>query len=86
MEYCLYRTHVEKNFLKALLDEVNGQMARQGKLVKKGVAVDALIIASVARPRKQVNVDTVACDREENSSGTDSLEVSITYSHDLDAA
>jgi IS5 family transposase len=76
---------IGKNVLKVLLDEVNNQMGKQGKLVKKGVAVDASIIASAARPRKQVNVDTVACDRDENPE-PDSPEVSIPYSRDTEAA
>ena len=37
-------------------------MEKQGKLVKKGVAADASIISSAARPRKQVEVESVVCD------------------------
>ena len=85
---CRFRNAlVEKNLLQALLDEVNGQMEQQGKLVKKGVAVDASIIASSARPRKHEEVETIVCDREEASSpDTEKAIVSVSYSHDRDAA
>jgi len=86
---------VEKKLLKALLDEVNGQMEKQGKLVKKGVAVDASIISSAARPRKQVDVEAVVSDREEDKEGKSApttqitaseTKVSVSSSHDTDAA
>ena len=48
-----------------MLDAVNAQLEKQGKLVKKGVAVDASIVSSAARPRKQVDIETVVHDREE---------------------
>ena len=86
---CRFRnTLVAKSLLQALLDEVNGQMERQGKLVKRGVAVDASIISSAARPRKQVDVDGVVCDREEagSSSSAENITVRVSYSHDSDAA
>ena len=85
---CRFRnTLVEKKLLEALLDEVNGQMEEKGKLVKKGVAVDASIISSAARPRKQVDVESVVCDREEaESPSAEKANVSVSYSHDSDAA
>jgi IS5 family transposase len=85
---CRFRNAlVEKKLLQALLDEVNGQMEQQGKLVKKGVAVDASIISSAARPRKQVEVEAVVCDREEATSpDAEKAIVSVSYSHDRDAA
>jgi len=76
---------VEKEILKLLLDAINGQLAKQGKLVKKGVAVDASIISSSARPRKQVDVETAATDRDEADTPPAS-DVTVTYSHDADAA
>ena len=82
---CRFRNAlIEKGLLLPLLDEVNTQMERQGKLVKKGVAVDASIIACAARPRKQVDVETVVCDREETPAVQ--AKVSVSYSHDSDAA
>jgi len=75
---------VEKQLLHVLLDEINKQMEKQGKLVKKGVAVDASIISSAARPRKQVDIETVACDREE--SVAPQVKVTVSYSHDSDAS
>jgi len=78
---------VEKRLLQTLLDEVNGQMEKQGKLVKKGVAIDASIITSAARPRKQVDVESVVSDREETeSSSAEKTKLSVSYSHDTDAA
>ena len=82
---CRFRNAlVEKKILQALLDEINKQMERQGKLVKQGVAVDASIISSAARPRKQVEIETVACDREEPEAPQ--VKVTVSYSHDSDAA
>jgi len=82
---CRFRNAlVEKKILQGLLDEVNKQMERQGKLVKKGVAVDASIISSAARPRKQVDIETVACDREEPEAPQ--AKMTVNYSHDSDAA
>jgi len=76
---------IEKKLLQVLLDEVNGQMEKQGKLVKKGVAIDASIISSAARPRKQVDVETV-CDQKEAEPPSAENKLSVSYSHDLDAA
>jgi IS5 family transposase len=86
---CRFRnTLIEKDLLQLLLNEVNRQMEKQGKLVKKGVAVDASIISSVARPRKHVDVESVVvCDREEaESCSAQRPDVTVRYSHDADAA
>ena len=78
---------VEKSVLKPLLDEVNRQFEKQGKLVKKGVAVDASIVASAARPRKQVEIEHVPHDRDEDVAPKDErIQVSVSYSKDPDAA
>jgi IS5 family transposase len=78
---------IDKDLLHPLLDEVNMQLESQGKLVKKGVAVDASLISSSARPRKQVVVETVVCDREEPESvPAKKIDVCVRYSHDTDAA
>jgi IS5 family transposase len=58
---------VEKKVLQKLLDEVNAQLSIQGKLVKSGCVVDATIISSAAHPRKQVDMEMVAEDREEDA-------------------
>ena len=83
---CRFRNSlVEKGLLQGLLDEVNGQLERQEKLVKKGVAVDATIISSAARPGKQVEV--VVCDREESEfPAAEKVVETVSYSHDSDAA
>lgn len=85
---CRFRNAlIEKKLLQRLLDEINTQMEKQGKLVKKGVAVDASIISSAARPRKVVDIESVVCDREEGeSSCPDQTTVSVSYSHDRDAS
>ena len=58
---CRFRNLLaEKKVLQKLLDEVNGQLASHGKLVKSGCAVDATIITSASRPRKHIEVEMVA--------------------------
>jgi IS5 family transposase len=82
---CRFRNSlVEKKILHSLLDEVNSQMEKQGKLVKKGVAVDATVIASAARPRKQVDIESITCDRQEGEQDTKKAPT-VRYSHDSDA-
>ena len=78
---------VEKTLLQPLLDEVNRQFEKQGKLVKKGVAVDASIIASAARPRKSVDIESMPEDRAEDAAPVDEkAQVTVNYSKDPDAA
>ena len=78
---------VEKDLLEILLHEINKQMEQKGKLVKRGVAVDASLVASAARPRKLIETTAVTCDRkEEDLSEESSEQVRVTYSHDTDAA
>jgi len=82
---CRFRNLLaEKKLLQKLLNEVNGQLASQGKLVKSGCVVDATIISSAARPRKQVDVEMVAVDREEDVGSE--CEVTVSYSSDTEAA
>jgi IS5 family transposase len=78
---------VAKKLLEPLLNEINRQLEIEGKLVKKGVAVDASIITSAARPRKRVDVEILVCDREEAAlpCAEQTLE-SVSYSHDRDAS
>lgn len=78
---------VKKGLLEALLNEVNAQMEKQGKLVKKGVVVDASIVTSAAHPRKQIEISSVPTDREEEPHGkSSSIQEKVSYSHDKDAA
>jgi len=63
---------------------VNGQLAAKGKLVKSGCVVDATIISSAAHPRKQVDVETVAVDREEDADSE--CTGTVSYSNDTEAA
>ena len=82
---CRFRNLLaEKKLLQKLLNEVNTQLAAQGKLVKSGCVVDATIISSAARPRKQVDVEMVAIDREEDAESA--CEVTVGYSSDTEAA
>jgi IS5 family transposase len=82
---CRFRNLLaEKKLLQKLLYEVNGQLAAQGKLVKSGCVVDATIISSAARPRKQVDVEMVAVDREEDAGSK--CKVTVSYSKDSEAA
>ena len=77
---------IEKDLLRPLLDDVKKQMEQQGKLVKKGAAVDASIVSSAPRPRKQVDIETVVRDREEGepapaeSTTAAETKVSVSYS------
>jgi IS5 family transposase len=82
---CRFRTQLaEKKVLHKLLNEVNTQLAAQGKLVKSGCVVDATIISSAARPRKQVDVEMAAVDREEDAGNE--CGVTVSYSGDTEAA
>ena len=82
---CRFRNLLaEKKLLQKLLNEVNGQLAAQGKLVKSGCVVDATIISSASHPRKHVDVEIVAVDREEEARSE--CEVAVSYSNDSEAA
>ena len=74
---------VEKKVLQKLLDEINDQLSAQGKLVKSGCVADATIISSAAHPRKKVDVETAATDREEEDGD---CQVTVSYSNDTEAA
>ena len=81
---CRFRNLLaEKELLQKLLNEVNGQLAAKGKLVKAGCVVDATIISSAARPRKQVDIEMVATDREEDAAGD--CQITLSYSKDAEA-
>jgi IS5 family transposase len=79
---CRFRNElVEKKLLQKLLEEINGQLASQGKLVKSGCVVDATIISSSAHPRKQVDIDQV-----KGEAGQDDYKATTSYSRDTEAA
>ena len=81
---CRFRNILaEKKCLQKLLDEVNQQLSAKGKLVRSGCVVDATIISSSSHPHKQVDIETVAIDREEED--TDTCRVSVSYSKDIEA-
>ena len=78
---------IQKKLLQKLLDEFNSQLEKQGKLIRKGVALDASVIESAARPRKRVDIEEIAEDREEPElSNPVEYKTTTTYSHDTDAA
>lgn len=87
---CRFRNSlVERGLLEKLLDEVNRQFSRQGKLLKKGIAVDASIVSSAARPRTHQEVETMAEDRKEAEKaevavGCTGFTVTTRHSHDTD--
>jgi IS5 family transposase len=86
---CRFRNSlVEKGLLEKLLNEVNRQFSRQGKLLKKGIAVDASIVSSAARPRTHQEIETMPEDRKEEEKATIPVECTATikHSHDMDAA
>ena len=75
---------VEKKLLDKLLNEINDQLMRQGKLVKTGCSVDASIIPSANHPTKRVDIDLVPEDRKEDEAPVPT--VTVSYSKDTDAA
>ena len=82
---CRFRNLLaERKLLQKLLDEINQQLAAQGKLVRSGCVVDATIIPSSSNPRKQVDIEAVTVDREEDA--VDTFRVSVSYSKDSEAA
>jgi IS5 family transposase len=86
---CRFRNSlVQKGLLEKLLNEVNRQFSRQGKLLKKGIAVDASIVSSAARPRTHQEIDVLVEDRQEEEKVEVPVEstVRIKHSHDTEAA
>lgn len=84
---CRFRNLLaNKGVLRKLLDAINRQLEKQGKLVKKGIAVDASVISSAARPRKVLEIEAVPEDRKECPEDQGVSQVNVTYSHDTDAA
>ena len=85
---CRFRNLLaERKVLHKLLDEVNGQLSVKGKLVKSGCAVDATIISSASHPHKQIEVDMVVTDREEEEKeGGNDYRVTVSYSRDTEAS
>jgi Transposase and inactivated derivatives, IS5 family len=82
---CRFRNQLlEQGLLQKLLDLVNNQLERQGKLVKTGCIVDATIISSAAHPTKHVDIESIPEDRKEETGPEYSVQV--CYSHDEDAA
>jgi IS5 family transposase len=75
---------VEKGLLETLLNEVNRQFSRQGKLLKKGIGVDASIISSAARPRTHQEIEAMVEDRQEDEKSQAPVEYTTTIKHSCD--
>ena len=74
-----------------LLNLFNQQLEANGLLVKRGVAVDATLIASARRPRKVIDIETAPHDRREDESAVEASHsqedqtIKVSYSDDVDA-
>jgi IS5 family transposase len=81
---CRFRNSlVSKGLLEKLLNEVNRQFSRQGKLLKRGIAVDASMVSSAARPRRHQEIEEIIVeDRKEEEQGT--VEYAVTVKHSVD--
>lgn len=80
---------VEHKVHKKLLDEVNRQLEKQGKLVKTGIAVDASIISSAARPRTSITIEEMPLDRDEEvtaENNSQNFRSNVVHSHDREAS
>jgi len=79
---CRFRNALhDKGLVEPLLDMVNEQIARGGLEIKTGIIVDASLVESARRPRKQQ--DVIPLDNDEEDAG---YEVKTSYSGDVDAA
>jgi len=74
----------ERGRYRHLLDIFNQQIEKNGLLVKRGVAVDATLVASNRRPRKVIDVEAAPEDRRENEVPVED-DVKVSYSDDVDA-
>ena len=86
---CRFRnTLSEKSLMEKLLYGVNRQFSRRGKLLKKGMAVDASIVSSSARPRTHQEIEMMVEDRKEEEKADVFKEgtATIGHSHDQDSA
>ncbi|MDR3176615.1 MAG: hypothetical protein LBU06_08810 [Desulfovibrio sp.] len=54
------------------------------KLLKKGIAVDASIVSSIARPRTHQEIVVMAEDRKEEEKAEASVECTVTIKHSRD--
>ncbi len=83
---CRFRNSlINKNLDKKLFFEINKQLTKEGILVKNGAVIDATIISSSRRPRK--NDELITEDRNEFKTEETKLEsrIETTYSKDLEA-
>ena len=77
---------IQRNLLEKLLNEVNYQFAKLGINLKTGAVVDATLVSSAARPKKQVTIETEpVADAESEEQEFVSTEVNIQESKDPDA-
>lgn len=76
---------VEESLEKKLLNTINSQLLNLNILLKEGCIVDATVVESARRPRKEESVVCVDRDEDGNVSESNSYEVKKTYSDDEDA-
>lgn len=84
---CRFRNQLlEKGLAKPLLDTINAQIAAGGLEIKAGVIIDASIVESARRPRKQQEVIPVDRQEGEEEPDTGGHDVKTSYSGDVEAA
>jgi IS5 family transposase len=85
---CRFRNEIhQKGMAKPLLDMINAQIQAGGLEIKAGVIVDASLLESARRPRKQQDVFPVDEDGDESESqASGGYDVETTYSDDSEAA
>jgi len=84
---CRFRNEIhEKGLAKPLLDMINAQIEAGGLEIKAGVIVDASLLESSRRPRKQQDVFPVDENGHESESKGGGYDVETTYSGDSEAA
>jgi transposase, IS5 family len=82
---CRFRTLlIKRNLMDTLLAEVNAQLEQRGLKVEasKGAILDATLLTSAARPKKEI--EAILADREENESCYETEEL-VSLSQDPDA-
>ena len=77
---------IKRVWPKPLLDMINAQIQAGGLEIKAGVIVDASLLESARRPKKQQDVFPVDEDGHESESKGGGYDVETTYSGDSEAA
>jgi IS5 family transposase len=84
---CRFRNEIhERGLAKLLLDMINSQIEAGGLEIRASVIVDASLLESSRRPRKQQDVFPVDEEDDSESQGGGGYDVKTTYSGDSEAA